>query len=368
MTATKHYVGVGFNGGFVNGELPFPQNIQRLEAGPSLICNREAMENMNLGACHLSLHLARAPFCEAEDIQDAFVDHLCHIVSKGGVDSVGIHLCGPFNRGMGYFGLGTGFVRSRQNEMRSLRLLSKLVQSLDCPVLLENADHYHNNRGDALAVVDWTNELCAKTGAALILDVSHSLITAHNIGIDPRYLLGRLDLGSVRVIHLSGITVGRRGELHDGHNKPVHHRVWKLLDETLALLSNRVDLVLEHTDPCWAGQPEKFTDDLELLRGCASERHTECPDPVDTESAGIGYMANIILPARFPEVVKAVGRKTFVSLVRAWADAYLQAVKGEKERLVFLRPMDDFLRRPESIDPIEDFRQFLIHVAQEQKV
>jgi uncharacterized protein (UPF0276 family) len=356
--------GAGFNPAFVHGPLALPEGCARLEAGASLCDDAARAADLAARAGHLSLHLARAPFCEGDGAQDAFVEHLARRLVPA-VASVGLHLSGPYNDNLGRFGLGTGYVRGRDHDRACARLLGRL-RRLDRPVLLENASFYHDTAAGLCDLLRFTNRVAADHGASLIVDLAHLAMNAHNLRLAPEVLLGAVDWSLVAVIHVSGVTEDRRGVWHDGHDKPVHDAVWSLLDVALPLCARPVTAVLEHTDPSWAARGEALRADWRRL-GEALDRAAAAPPPppVDVDAAGVGYMAQVVLPQAFPALREALTAGAWRALVGAWAGDYLARTPEGPGPYAFLRPSDRFAPGAPHRAPLDDFERFALDALAE---
>ncbi|QIB34812.1 DUF692 domain-containing protein [Ancylobacter pratisalsi] len=105
-------------------------------------------------------------------------------------------------------------------------------------MLLENPATYLLFEESTIEETDFLDELSARTGCGLLLDVNNVFVAATNHGLDPRAYLARFPLERVREIHLSGHseTVDDTGAplLIDSHDTPVKDPVWALYEEVLA--------------------------------------------------------------------------------------------------------------------------------------
>lgn len=341
-----HALGIGFNPRYATGELTVPAGATYLEAGASFLFG--AASRLGTIACH-SLHLARAPFCEELAVQREFAARLAAQLPAH-VATIGLHLSGPYRKDLGQFGLGTAFEPTPAHEVSARRLLDLLREATDRRVLLENANYYDRSVRTAARTLAIQNRL----HAGLILDCSHLVMEAHNLGVSPDLLLGMIELDRIEVVHVSGIVEGRDGAYHDGHQLPVHERAWELLDRVLAIVDHPVTIVLEHSDPRWSDADPRFAADWERLRAVAARAPAEAPaHPIDVDRVAIGYMANVVLPQRLPALVDKLGRAAFDALVRRWGAAYLARVPAAGT--VVLRADERALYAGELVDPIADF-------------
>lgn len=356
-----HYrSGLGFNPKLITGELPLPTQCQYIEAGTNLFNHPTALQLFQNQ--ELSLHLARVPFCESVEIQQSFIEHLKNSLTPE-VSTIGLHLCGSYQQGLGLLGLGSDFQYSDDAVQASQRFLELLSQAIDRPILIENANFYDRTPQQAIQTLHFANQLCRDYGASLILDLAHLIMNAHNLGLDPYYLLGQVDLTQVSVIHLSGIVEGRDGVFHDGHSRGVHPLVWEMLQTVLRLLtglSNRsITFVLEHSDPNWSENLDRFANDWECLQQQIQiQPEWKCPQEINLEKIGIGYLANIIFPRYFPEIYAALEPTQFAELVRQWGADFVQRIRMQPKQYVSISPIG-YLSQVEVTDILNDFQRFL---------
>jgi hypothetical protein len=260
---------------------------------------------------------------------------------------------------LGYFGLGTAFRPSDANEESARRFVSLLQEATQRHVLLENANYYDEHPRDAIRVLEIHERLCRTLGVGRILDLAHLVMDANNTGIDCRHLLGIVPLERVEVIHLSGIVEAPGGVFHDGHQLPVHARVWELLEEVLPLLEHPVTIVVEHSDPRWNDEDPHFAADHARLRDLLGRVQQSGPaHQVDLERIAIGYMANLILPQHCPELHDALGAPLFGKLARRWGADYLARAKQTPGTAV-LREEEHSLFDGPLLNPTADFEAYV---------
>jgi len=114
------------------------------------------------------------------------------------------------------------------------------------PFLLENFTYYlpglpSDHGRDEVAFL---NDLTARSGCGLLLDLYNFHCNALNLNFDPLAALARLDLSRVVEIHLAG------GAVHDGFLMDVHSRVvpepvWELLEWVVPRAPNLCGIVYE---------------------------------------------------------------------------------------------------------------------------
>jgi hypothetical protein len=357
----RHRTGIGDNPRFRDGRLTVPACASYLEAGAGLLLQPSPPRVLPAGG-DLSLHLARAPFCEEPAVQDHFAAAVAARLPAV-VTSIGMHLCGPLDEPLARFGFGTGFTPLAEHRERAVRFADAVREATGRPILIENANYYDGDLSAALRILDSVNELCERAGCRVILDLAHLLMNANNLGCDPHFLLGRIDLGRVDVVHLSGVSRSADGTMHDGHQLPVAEPLWELLTLVLAAIGHPVTIVIEHTDPRWTDDDPAFAGDHARLHAMLDRGSTpwQPAHAVDEWRVAAGYLTNVVLAERFPEVVAGLGREVFAELVRTWAARF--AARTPASATVVLRHDERSLYREPLVDPIADFVSFLREVA-----
>lgn len=358
MNFIKHQLGLGFNPAFITGELPVPEECHYIEAGNNLFQQPDVFNQLKTSARSFSLHLARVPFCEPENIQHAFVQEILNSLPSE-IESIGLHLCGSYRDGLGVMGLGTDFRYSEETAQQSRRFMEILSAHTERTILLENANFYDHNPQQAIATIEHTNRLCQEYNLGLILDLAHLIMNAHNLGLNPYFLLGKIDLTRIAVIHLSGIVEGGNGIWHDGHTEPVHQEVWSMLEFILPLLQQSVKIVLEHSDSNWINQVETFQADWIKANQCLTEISSNRQQSVDFGKIGMGYFANVVFPKWFPDLVDYLGKPTFKELVSIWGKDFLSRLDDHPTAYVAVGKPQYLNQAEDCLDPIEDFRLFV---------
>jgi uncharacterized protein (UPF0276 family) len=139
-------------------------------------------------------------------------------------------------------------------------------EALGRPMLIENPSSYLSFSG---AYTEWEflDELCARTGCGLLLDVNNVYVSARNHGFDALAYLAGIPARRVRQIHLAGHSQGR-DLLIDTHDQPVPDPVWKLYAAAIALVGP-VATMIERDDDI----PPLTTllAELDTARGYAAE-------------------------------------------------------------------------------------------------
>lgn len=118
---------------------------------------------------------------------------------------------------------------SQQTLNRVLENLEFLEQSIAKPLILENPPQYFVVPGSTMSLVDFMIEMTSHNQQiGLLLDLTHFLIAASNMGFDPFAELARLPLERVVEIHISGINT-QSGVMWDDHSSPAPNIIFDLL-------------------------------------------------------------------------------------------------------------------------------------------
>ena len=126
--------------------------------------------------------------------------------------------------------------------------LRRLVEGVDRyqdaigrPVLIENPTNYLPFTSE-MDEPDFLNEVAARSGCGLLLDLNNVYLSARNCGIDPERYIESLATERIEEIHIAGFEPDENlGDelLIDTHAAPVSDAVWGLLDFALARLGPR---------------------------------------------------------------------------------------------------------------------------------
>ena len=124
--------------------------------------------------------------------------------------------------------------------------LAHAQERLGRPMLLENPSSYLAFAQSDMTEWEFLEQVCARTGCGLLLDLNNIHVSAINHGFDPLAYLAGLPLDRVRQIHLAGHS---RSEtlLIDTHDQPVPPSVWTLFAEVIDRLGP-VAVMIERDD------------------------------------------------------------------------------------------------------------------------
>lgn len=311
----------------------------------------------------LSLHLARTPVTESFSTQDIFIEHVKEKIkpNAGRLSSIGIHLIGQRNVGIGQMGFSSHFVPSQNSEKNSERFMEKLRERTGLPVWIENANFYSRCPHDIFEAWGCIDRLCRSTGAGLIVDLSHLLIDAKNNGISPNVILGAVPWKYVVEIHLSGVIEARDGSFHDGHSCAVHEIAWELLDECLngiVFAAQPVVITIEHTDPCWLGQQQIYDADFLRLKNVVEcKKFAAVKSYADQANNYAHAYLKKLLKQWIPQLAPACEQRgvSFDVLFDDWLD---QVTQREGRRIAFTVDEVPSVEMKEVCIAVPEFLQF----------
>jgi uncharacterized protein len=113
------------------------------------------------------------------------------------------------------------------------RAVERCRGELGVAMLLENPPQYFATPGSTMDQPEFLRALCRACDVGLLLDVSHFLITARNVGFDPFRAVLELPLERVREIHLSGLR-WEAGAAWDDHGVVAPPEAYELLAVALS--------------------------------------------------------------------------------------------------------------------------------------
>ncbi|NJC73107.1 DUF692 domain-containing protein [Planosporangium thailandense] len=117
---------------------------------------------------------------------------------------------------------------SEETVERVVVNLSCLRTRFSVPIILENSPQYLALPGSTMTMAAFVAQVAQRCDVDLLLDVTHFLITANNMGLDPIASVHELPLERVVEVHLSGMSQ-QSGRWWDDHAAPVPDAVFDLL-------------------------------------------------------------------------------------------------------------------------------------------
>lgn len=138
------------------------------------------------------------------------------------------------------------FARTTGALQRICARIAQVQDALARTIALENPSHYLRLPGHQWDEVDFLQEIAARTGCTLLLDVNNVHVSANNLGFDAGDYVDRFPADSVSEIHLAGHTPDPRlgpALLVDSHDAPVAAPVWDLYRRFIARAGTKPTLI-----------------------------------------------------------------------------------------------------------------------------
>jgi len=119
-------------------------------------------------------------------------------------------------------------------------------------ILVENPSNYLAFADLDYSETDFLNELVAKTGCGLLLDINNIAVSANNLGYNPEDYIDNIRTDAVKQFHLAGYEVKPQPDgtniYLDTHGLPVYPEVWKLYKRALKRFGDTPTLIEWDTD------------------------------------------------------------------------------------------------------------------------
>jgi uncharacterized protein (UPF0276 family) len=144
------------------------------------------------------------------------------------------------------------------------RNLAELQARYSMPLIVENSPQYFAVPGSTMSIVDFVIEVHRRCEVGMLLDLTHFMISAMNMGFDARSEITRLPLERVVEVHVSGLDE-QSGTAWDDHGSFADESIFELLDIVLARACPRA-ITFEYN---WAPDlpDELLIDQVERVRG-----------------------------------------------------------------------------------------------------
>jgi uncharacterized protein (UPF0276 family) len=266
-------IGAGFNPGFVNASvgkysLNLPSCVSLLEFGPEEVSGFWPVLDTLIQERSLlaSLHIARSPICEPQNVQELFIDRILNLIADKKFISVGFHLTGPRDSNIGKYGFSSYYDPTiKVYEERVVRFIRSAQSVFQKEIWLENTNFYSPKRQNSIEVWKSIDRICKETNAKVIVDLAHLLIDFWNSGLSPELAWSIIPWENVREIHLSGIVKSKDGSFHDGHSQSVHPEQWRILENIIPFLItdlSKVFVTIEHTEFDWVNRQDMYIADF----------------------------------------------------------------------------------------------------------
>ena len=122
-------------------------------------------------------------------------------------------------------------------------LMKKL--NAHCKLAVENLNYYDTGAYEDVCEPQFYNEFCEKFNVALVFDIPHAQVTAHNKNIDYNKYVSSFDQDLIQEIHLSKMKVLDQSTAIDYHGIPDQEE-FNLLYELIKNKDKQYDVVVEY--------------------------------------------------------------------------------------------------------------------------
>ncbi len=151
------------------------------------------------------------------------------------------HLCWTSWKGQHSYDL-LPFPLNEETLLHVCARIQKVQDAIQRPILLENPSAYIDFKSSDRHEPDFFNELCARTGAGILLDLNNCMVNSKNLNWDPHFYIQSLKPEYVQQFHLAGHSVSNEICI-DTHDQPVPDEVWNLYQEAVRLFPNVPSLI-----------------------------------------------------------------------------------------------------------------------------
>jgi uncharacterized protein len=193
----------------------------------------------------LSLHGVSLSLAGAQPLDRAHLRRLAALVRRAQPALVSEHLAWTAWDGQAFPDL-LPFPRTGA-ALRHIAQRIDLTQSvLGTRIAIENPSHYLRLPGHEWDEIEFLQELAARTGCGLLLDVNNVFVSARNLGFDANDYIDRFPGHLVMEIHLAGHSVDAQlgpALLVDSHDAPVAPQVWALYRRLIERIGPRATLI-----------------------------------------------------------------------------------------------------------------------------
>ena len=116
----KLKIGAGYNPALLTNSLVLPPDVQFIEFGLAEYEQVVSLFNKNL---MLSLHIARSPISEDLQAQRKYIKNLKKKINSNTLCSIGFHLSGERNKGIGRFGFTSPYIDNEQKRKNVIQFI-----------------------------------------------------------------------------------------------------------------------------------------------------------------------------------------------------------------------------------------------------
>ncbi|MCX6130533.1 MAG: DUF692 family protein [Proteobacteria bacterium] len=151
------------------------------------------------------------------------------------------HLCWTSWRGQPSYDL-LPFPLNEESLQHVISRLHTVQEFLGCRMLIENPSCYIDFKASDIPEPEFLNEICARTGAGILLDLNNCIVNSKNLAWDPWRYIKTLDAKHIGQFHLAGHSVSPEICI-DTHGQAVPDEVWELYRGALTLFPDVPTLI-----------------------------------------------------------------------------------------------------------------------------
>jgi uncharacterized protein (UPF0276 family) len=118
---------------------------------------------------------------------------------------------------------------SEQVLDRACENLAECQSHFSVPLIVENSPQYFKVPGSSMSIIDFAGEFHRRSGAGMLLDLTHLMISSINMNFDPKAQLARLPLEYLVEMHVSGLDI-QSGTAWDDHAGIADERIFELME------------------------------------------------------------------------------------------------------------------------------------------
>lgn len=199
------------------------------------------------GAQHaLSLHGVGLSLGGVRDLDPAHLAALAALVERAQPALVSEHLCWNAAPDGRHFSDLLPLPRDQRTLDLLVARIQQVQERLRRPLLVEHLAAYGSLAGAAIDEPEWLNDIAARSGCGLLIDLHNLAVAAHNLGFSALDWLRRIDPRHVGQYHLAG---GQRRALGaavlwlDSHDAAPDDHVWSLFRDALQRFGPRPTII-----------------------------------------------------------------------------------------------------------------------------
>lgn len=204
----------------------------------------------------ISCHGVGLSIGSAKDLDQDHLDRLKRVVQRYEPGLVSEHLAWS-THDTGYLNDLLPVPYTAETVARVSEHIDQVQTHLGRRILLENPSTYVAFTESEMSEIEFLNEIVARTGCGLLLDVNNVFVSATNQGYVPEEYLAEFPVDAVGEIHLGGHADDHddngRPLLIDAHDRAVDRQIWQLYEDLIGRIGSRPTLIeWDNEVPAWA--------------------------------------------------------------------------------------------------------------------